>query len=196
MGKMFIANCSSQHQVLAITIPDLAGTKAIQQPIAMGKQDYVGGQRLDLSPPQVDAIVAQLRPYGLISAADVNRLPHRIVPYIWSETAIKGDVIRRVMDHNKGVHVETGAKRRERAALGTNDALKKIIEDAVNEGQPVPPVDTFVMEVEEVDSESAERAHDAVGSKPVAVGLEIDNRSNAGPGPSKRTTRNRSRANA
>lgn len=179
MSKMYVVNCTSQNQVICYQMPGTA--KVIQQTIAMGRQDFVGGPLADFSPPEIDAIVLQLRPYGLIAASDVKRLPGKIVPYVWSESVIRLDVIKHVMDHNKGVHVATGEKRRENAALGTNDALKKIIETAVQEGQPTPPVDTFTIEVEEVDTESSAKAHEDLGTRPIAKGFEIDNKSTAGP---------------
>lgn len=179
MSKMYVVNCTSQNQVLCFQMPGEA--KIIQQPMAMGKQDILGGTGTDFNPLEIESVVKVLRPYGLIAASDVKRLPNRIVPYIWSENVIKLDVIKHVMDHNKGVHIQTGDKRRELAALGTNDALKKIIETAVQEGQPTPPADTFTMEVEEVDSESAAQAHDQIGSKPIAKGYEMDNKTTAGP---------------
>lgn len=179
MSKMYIVNCTSQNQVICYQLPGTA--KVVQQTIGMGRQDFVGGSFADFSPPEIESIATQLRPYGLIAAADVKRLPGKIVPYIWSESVIKLGVIKHVMDHNKGVHVVTGEKRRENAALGTNDALKKIIETAVQEGQPVPPVDTFTIEVEEVDTESSAKAHEDLGTKPIAKGFEIDNKSSAGP---------------
>lgn len=189
MSKMYVVNCTSQNQVLCYQVPNEA--KVLQQPIAMGKQDILGGYGADFSPPEIESIVKQLRPYGLMAAIDVKRLPNKIVPLIWSESVIKVDVIKHVMDHNKGVHVHTGEKRRELAALGTNDALKKVIETAVQEGNPTPPVDTFTMEVEEVDSESAAQAHEQQGTKPVERGFEIDNKTTAGPSRRPKNSRGR-----
>lgn len=170
--KMIIANCTSQNHTLNYQIPE--EQRPISHPIPMGKQDYVGGSfRTDLSPPQIEGVVTQLAPYGLMAVKDLNRMPDRVVPYVWDDKPITIATIRRVMDHNTGVKVDEGKNRRKLAAISGNDALER----AISEAADTPKVEVFTLEVEEVDN----NAHETDDTKLVKEGFVVDNKTGSGP---------------
>ena len=65
---LFIGNASRQTFLFAYRVPETTSLRT--QPIAPGTQEKISG---DLSPEQIDAILAQHAKYGLISEAEIDR---------------------------------------------------------------------------------------------------------------------------
>ena len=150
--RLYIANPTRQEQVVCyrIDIEDDGTRKdtnrrfqpARQQPIGPGLQAQLGS---DMHKAQIDDIVKQLRPYGLIHMKD--QMPNKKVPYVYSiDVPVPADFIRRVQFHNGVVATEDGRKRREDAAIGTNQLVQDTVAHHFAANQiPATPADTTLV---------------------------------------------------
>jgi hypothetical protein len=136
MGRLYVTNVSRQRQVLCYRLdinrkgevdPRMANRAALQQAIDSGNQAVVGG---DLHPDQIAQIVDQLSAYGMVGVVDVPNNLRGPVPFIFNiDAPVPRNVAMAVVQHNSGVKLADGAKRRERAAVAANEALKSKIDD-------------------------------------------------------------------
>jgi hypothetical protein len=168
MARLYIANTSKQDQVIHFRLDfdqngqqiSQAGKMPKQQEVKKGRQANIGG---DLPMPTIDSIVEQLRPYGLIGVADVPRQAS-IVPFVFNvDRPVSADVMRQVIAFNDGISVSAGQKRRQNAAIATNDLVQKLVDDlAATAGAPLPtPIndpEKPAVEFEQIEqSENGER---------------------------------------
>lgn len=130
MTRLFIANCSRQKQIIYYRLDvnsdgaknDLRRFQPAKQTPAIpaGRQHPFGDLHMD----QIKDIIAQLTPYGLTEQKDINVLPPRVIPYIYSlETPVQAEAIRVVDAHNTGILRFDGQRRREAAAIAAQSAL-------------------------------------------------------------------------
>ena len=100
-----------------------------------------------MSLPQIDEIRKQLETFGLVGEVDVpNKLwgIHEIVFNV--DQPVSERAIRAVHAHNQQIRMEEGSKRRERAAIGANEALNLAASNA-----ELPPPSEFDLEFEQMD---------------------------------------------
>lgn len=130
MTSLFIANCTKQQQAIYYRLdfnsvgeldPRRQQQPAKRSPtIPPGRQITIGGE---LHITQITDIIEQLKPVGLASVADLNRLSG-VVPYLFSTgTAVPAHAIRAVLAHNAGVLLQQGKIRRENAAIAASQAV-------------------------------------------------------------------------
>src|SRR4051812_34559265 len=119
MAKLYVANCSRQnyevHYRLDFNVKGEREENARFQPakrqtIPAGRQIPLGGNDLHIS--QIEEIIAQLQPYGLVALKEVGDIK-TVTPLVFNVDAIvPADAIRRVMNTNSGILIEEGKTRR------------------------------------------------------------------------------------
>lgn len=123
--KLYVANCSQQSQVINYRIIEFP--RAMSQPCEIGQQIMIG--RADLSLPQIENVIAQLRIYGLHTVEEVMTLrdPTITVPFVANiDKPVSTDMIQKVMHHNRGVLRLRGKKLREEAAIATSMKMSEM----------------------------------------------------------------------
>lgn len=163
MPKLYIANVTTQFQIVNYRLdymsdgardPRVVIPPRSTPPIPAGRQIQLGGD-MDLS--QIDSVLDQLRPYGLMAQKDINRLPAgQKVTYVSNvDREVSADAIRAAHAHNTGVKIASGAIRRKQSAVAASD----IVRNVVNEKSDVPaPLTAFDISIEQEDqSEFGER---------------------------------------
>lgn len=152
--RLWVANISRQRQVLWYRLD--AGqtngnfTPPKQQSIEPGQQSTVGG---DIALPAIETIVGQLAVYGLVGETDVPNKLRGIHELVFNlDRKVSDRAIRAVHAHNLEVKMLEGKQRRERAAIGANEALKV----ATSEAELSPPPE-FDLEIEQMEQSFDER---------------------------------------
>lgn len=182
--KLYVANVSTQNQIIYYRLDyTLEGTMdrrlvipAKQSPvIPPGRQFPLGGE---LGQAQVDSIISQLTPYGLIAESEVPRLkPGRKVTYVCNvDRPVSAETIRLVNDHNRGVKIAAGAEMRKKAAIGASSIVDNVVTEATPPGAPAAPLKEFDISVEQEDQSP-------LGEKPIAEGLKVDLAAASSPAP-------------
>lgn len=118
MPTLYLANCTDFQRSIRYR-PDFnnPAAGARMQEIPPGRQALVYQRNAPL--PAVEEIVKQLSRYGMLGTVELNRMPNRVVPMIFSiDKTISADQIRRVREHNRGVKTVEGTDIRKRAAIG------------------------------------------------------------------------------
>lgn len=119
--KLFIANCTKHFAMLNYRVPE--APNAFSQPIEAGQQQMIG--RPDLSMPQIQSIIDQLRVYGLFVTEEVGRIQqeYRISWLASVDKPITEDKIRQALIHNDSVLIDQGKRFRESAALAASSNI-------------------------------------------------------------------------
>jgi len=182
--RLYIANPTVQKQTVCYRVDfdkdgnfkdprDRQFQPARQQTIEPGLQSQLGG---DMNKAQIDDIIEQLKPYGLIHAKDVSHAPTSKVPYIYSIDAyVPADVMRRIQFHNSAVMEEAGRQRRAAAAIGSNDVVQRAVQNKFIEmGIPAQPADSTTVTFEQLDQSEA-------GEKRIEEGFEVVPEGQRGP---------------
>lgn len=154
-GKVYVANVTSQNHILNFRLPE--ARKPLSVSIPMGQQRLVG----DLSPPEIDAMVYQLGPYGLAELGQESAKAK--LAYIFSVgSPVPASAMQRIIDRNRGILRDEGVKRRQETAVAAHDLMN-------SESTPMKGV---VVELEEVDSGSLGSDSEKIGE-----GIRIDDQS-------------------
>lgn len=117
--KLYIANCTQQNQVVFYRVPENPSPR--QQHIDIGGQVQISG---DLNPFQIEAIISQLRPYGMVAVDEIDRAKPFIGLCYSVDKPVKVDFILRAHKHNADVLTELGKQYRQEAAVATNQAIE------------------------------------------------------------------------
>ena len=123
--KLYIANCSQQSQVINYRIIEFP--RAMTQPCDIGQQIMVGSR--DLSLPQIEGVIRDMRIYGLMTVEEVSALRNtsQTIPFVASvDKPVTTDTIQKVMLHNRGVLRLRGKKLREEAAIATSMKMSEM----------------------------------------------------------------------
>lgn len=160
MTALYIANPTKQTQIVCYRLDyNRKGDEerlrqfqpAKQQEIQPGRQVLLGSKDFHMS--QVEDIVQQLEPFGLIASKDVGRLPRRKVNYLFNvDQPVPSDVMRQVTAHNAGVQIEEGRQRRANAAVATNDLVQQTVqEEFARLAIPAEPADSTSVAIEQLE---------------------------------------------
>lgn len=120
MTKMYIANCTHQVQDFIYRLPESGSART--QRIDLGSQIAISG---DLSTHEIDAIIAQHTPYGLVAVAEIDRTKPFIGVCYQLDRPVPVEKIKRAIIHNTGVLVDRGVEMRKTAAVAVNQALEQ-----------------------------------------------------------------------
>jgi hypothetical protein len=157
MAFLYVANCTQQQQIIFYRT-DIAPpgaqvpfTASRQQAIPPGRQMTVGG---DLDQHEIGALVEYLNQFGAVGEVDVPGKLHPMVhPFIFNiDRPVSEHAMRHVMAHNMGIKIEEGDERRERAAVGANEAL-----DIAAQRSGVPDPRQFDVEFEQMELTADEK---------------------------------------
>lgn len=143
MPELYIGNMSKQIQQFAYRSPERPGV--ITQVIPIGGQIRVSpnGQHVDLSTPEIDAIISQHRTYGLVSIDEVDKSqsPFNATCYSIGKP-ISPDKLRRAMLKKEESLKIFGQKLRQEAALAVNSQIEE------SSGGPLRELEMSFTEVE------------------------------------------------
>jgi hypothetical protein len=143
--KLFIANCTRQQQGVYYRIPESPTPR--HQMIDIGRQITVSG---DLNTPQIDAIIGQLRKYGLVHVDEIDKTKAFAGLCYSVDKPIKVDQIMRGVAHNDEVLDERGQQIRKEAAVAVNNALEQTLQGKAD----VNKLDVSIEEVAGKDGKS------------------------------------------
>lgn len=128
MPELYIGNVSKQIFQFCYRSPDRAGV--IVQTIPIGGQIRISpnGQHIDLSPPEIEAIIAQHRTYGIVPVEEVDKLrgPFDGICYSVGKP-ISVEKLRRAMLKKEEALNAFGKKMRQEAALAVNSQIEEQI---------------------------------------------------------------------
>lgn len=180
--RLYIANVSRQTQCVYYRLDhnrkgemmdiNRRFTAPRSQTILPGQQVKIGN---DFHMVQITEIVEQLERYGLIAQLDVNnRLMRRVHPYIYNiDRPVTAEAMKLVKMHNDGILIEQGRKRRQDAAVASNDAVTKAVQAQFTEagipGEPVPAKTEVTFEQEEQSDFGEKRVEEGYRNDPDAV---------------------------
>lgn len=181
MSRLYVANCTRQFQEIYYRLdynnkgePEANRNfqPAKRQTIPPGRQINLGG---DLHMTQINDIVEQLKPYGLVGSVDVPRLK-TMAPYVFNiDQAVTADVIRNVRNVNSGILIQQGKQQRARAAIIVNETVANVVSNEFAEaGVTKEPTQDVEVEFEQQDQSEA-------GEKLVEEGYRIDASAPANP---------------
>jgi hypothetical protein len=128
MPELYVGNVSKQIQMFAYRIPERIGI--ITQPIPIGGQIRVSpnGTTVDLSMPEIDAVLNQHKMYGLVS---INELDDKGSPFsglvYCIGKPITAEKLRRAMQRKDDELKKFGQKIRQEAALAVNSQIEEQI---------------------------------------------------------------------
>lgn len=131
MTKLYIANAKVQTEEFTYRVPDGPAVPGqtrsgprVQQ-IPTGKQVEISG---DLSTAQVDAIIDQHRPYGLIGVDEVDRTRAYSGLVYSIDKPVSPARIQQLMGNNLDVLEERGRESRELAAVQTSNEIEETMQ--------------------------------------------------------------------
>ena len=130
MQKLYIANCTRQHQTICYRLDfDRDGTRMpnpqqrmpLEERIAPGKQEPLSGGELHEN--AIAHIIRQLTPFGLLHVKETSR-QDGVCPWVYDlDRPVAPEIIAEVFAYNQGVRSEEGKERRRLAAVAANEFL-------------------------------------------------------------------------
>lgn len=179
--RLYIANCTKQIQQIQYRadFPSEQNgarfTPPRMQEIAPGRQVQLGGD-MDIS--QIEDIVQQLTPYGLVAVADVPRMRTTVksldlskittTPNVFNiDRPVPVEIMRHISSNNAEILSDHGRLRRQRAAVAVNDLVqRKVNDEFVQNGLEEVASDRVDTSFEQLDQSEH-------GEKPIAEGYRV-----------------------
>jgi hypothetical protein len=158
MPELYIGNVSKQVFQFAYRSPERPGV--IVQTIPIGGQIRISpnGVHVDLSTPEIDAIIGQHRTYGIVAIEDIDRLNGPFDGLCYSiGKAMSVDKLRRAMQKKEDALKSFGQKMRKEAALAVNSQIEEQI------GAPLRQLEMSFQEEEPRSGYADELDHIAEG---------------------------------
>lgn len=121
--KLFIGNATRQNNVFTYRLPE---RKVVAQDVTHGAQIQITG---DLSARDIDAILDQHRPYGLVPVSEIDRTKDFAGLCYQTDKPIPITQLMRAMKHNVDALVERGKKIREEVAISESNLLENQLAD-------------------------------------------------------------------
>lgn len=166
--RLYVANTTAQHQTVYYRTDfpaDGRFSPPRQQPIAPGKQIVLGGDLPSMD--TIEALVRQITRYGAVAASEAKN-SKRVVPYVWNaEKPVPLAILQHVVRSNASLKIEEGRQRRQRAAVGMNEAVQKIVhEQFAAAAIPAEPTDRVEFGIEQEEQTEA-------GEKRIEEGFRV-----------------------
>lgn len=127
MAKLFIANCTKQHQLFLYRIPGEQRASPYMQEIGIGKCVEV---YRDDTADVLESIIAQHVDYGLVRVDEIDRTKDFIGMCYQFDKPIEADKIIRALDRNDIVLRDRGIEQRKDAAIAISDKAERDAEEA------------------------------------------------------------------
>lgn len=156
--RLYIGNATRQLQNFTYRLPEVPGARS--QMILIGGQIAISG---DLNKRQIDAIIEQHEPYGLIAIEDIDRTRPFVGLCYSLDREISPGAIEKLMRHNTSVLVERGKSLRVAAAVVEENRINNQLQD--NDLRPLRNFEMSVVEESPLPSPD--------GTEPVAEGYRI-----------------------
>jgi hypothetical protein len=128
MPELYIGNVSKQIQQFCYRSPERPGV--ITQTIPIGGQIRISpnGQLVDLSPPEIEAILSQHRTYGIVDIDDIDNKQSPFSGICYSiGKAMSPEKLRRAMVKKEESLKAFGQRLRQEAALAVNSQIEEQI---------------------------------------------------------------------
>jgi len=118
--RVYVANLTKQRQEIYYWAPETEAKSPRMCPIEVGMQTVLPG---DFNTPQIDAIVKQLSPYGLVHVKEIKKAKPFVGLCYDIDKPISVDALRLGLIHNNEVLEERGQETRKLAAVAVSQAL-------------------------------------------------------------------------
>ncbi len=178
--KLYIANHTKQEQVICYRLDFYNdGTRieadrsrfqpAKQEKVPAGRQVQIGG---DFHQNQIQDIIDQLKPYGLIGEVNVDEIisshERKVVPYIFNiDRNVSLRALKNIMDYNAAILINDGQQRRAKAAVASSELVQNAVANQFAEaGIDQAPSDKVEFGFEQLEQREA-------GEKTIAEGYRI-----------------------
>lgn len=154
MPKLYVANCTRQRQSFIYRLPEHPSTR--EQTIEIGHQILVSG---DLNTKQVEAIIDQYRPYGMIAASE--KPPQGFVGLVYSvDKPITSTPIHDLIVHNTEVMTDIGRRARQDAAVAFENMAQNNIRQYGNDKDRVNELEVDINEQPTSFGDRSEKLHE------------------------------------
>jgi hypothetical protein len=156
--KLYIANAKLQTEAFTYRVPDgeaIRGSSASgarTQTIDSGRQVMISG---DLNRYQIDAIIEQHRPYGLVDVADLDGVRGYAGLCFSIDKPVSPARLEQLMGNNIDHLEQRGREMREMAAVATNDSIEGTMSDSQMPGR-LKNLEMEVVEERNVKSDGPE----------------------------------------
>lgn len=117
--RILVANTTKQVQSFHYRVPESDRLMVINIPIGQQVPIY----KANMSGPDADSIIEQLRAYGAVRTDEVDRAKPFVGLCFSIDKEVKPETIERVVGHNDDVLTKRGEEIRKQAAIGINEAL-------------------------------------------------------------------------
>lgn len=117
--KLFIGNATKQHHDFVYWVPNAKSTRTQRVPI--GGQVQISG---DLSQSDVDHIIQQHAPYGLVASSEADHVRDFVGLCYSVDRPIRMQTLEKLMHHNTRVLSDAGKEIRRQASVAGNDQLE------------------------------------------------------------------------
>lgn len=118
--RMYVANTTNKVHDFIYRLPETPTPR--MQRIEMGSQIAISS---DLSTKEIDSIIEQHRPYGMVCVDEVDRTKPFIGLCYSLGKPVSLDKVRRALEHNQKVLTERGAEIRKESAVAVNNAIEQ-----------------------------------------------------------------------
>ena len=159
--RLCIANASHHSWVINYRLPESSGV--MMQQIEMASQVLVGHE--NLSSPQIDSVIKQLRPYGLRAADEIKG--EGLIPLVFSrDKPVQLGIITDCIARNRGVLRHKGEETRAKAAIAADQRAVSLLDQ-----QPDLRSNLHMMEMSVQEETPGTMEHDG---KPINDGFRIE----------------------
>lgn len=156
--KLYVANCSTQMQTLNYRTSKDPKRGFATQNIGMARQEQIAS---DMDEETIKYVVEQQSIYGMIHVDDVERYRQFHVPLVYSiDKPVPNNVWQSVMERNKIVKRDEGAKLRRDAAIASSHGMREFSPNAA---------DSLSVSVEEEKTGTMDHG----GDQPLAEGYRM-----------------------
>ena len=175
--QLFIANPNAQNHVVNARVPEISGVLTMEIPA--GQQVAFAGNRLNK--PQIDAVIDQMRKYGMAEVGEVSSQRGATVLVCSRDRPVPLGVLKTLIERNWHVKKDTGEDFRKKAAIAADARAQ-----AMAQSDRLAPQNLMEMTVQEVEG-GTQLSDDA----PVSVGVRVEPDARRADGGGKRRGRNR-----
>ena len=126
--RLFIANCTQQEQIFNYRV--LESPRPFSQTIGLGRQIQLADPNLNMK--QIEKVIEDNRKYGLLPVEELDGYRGAgVITYICSlDKPVPGELIAKVVSHNRGELRLWGEETRKQAALAVAQQLGEMNEQA------------------------------------------------------------------
>lgn len=160
MAKLYIANCTKQHQDFQYRIPETG--KITQQHIAAGAQAII---YKDASVHELEAIVVQHAHYGLVTDREARKTKDFVGLCYSIGEPVKLDTIAEVMEHNDQALEQRSQEVREESVQATEHQMREGLQETTGNGEGMSDVSVEIIEQKAPNDNSGETFKQTIASE-------------------------------